>query len=141
MITRLDAVWRWLAPALVLGCSFVILWQLINAADGFVSNDDYYHAGIAAQIGAQGRLRVDFPWLPYSILSPERFVDHHLLYHLYLMPWVMVGGMAGAKLAQVSVISALFAVFYELLRRVGCVLRWCGRLGCWRCLRRFCIAC
>ncbi|NOG50667.1 MAG: hypothetical protein HND48_15495 [Chloroflexi bacterium] len=64
----------------------------------------------------QRRLALDFPWLPLTILSPERFVDHHLLYHLYLAPWSHWGGVTGAKLGQIVVASGVFVMLWAVLR-------------------------
>lgn len=98
---------------------FAVLSFLIFAAPGFFGTDDYYHARIATQIIEQGRLNLSFPWLPKTILSLERFTDHHLLYHLYIAPWTSAFGMAGAKLATVSITAGIFAAVWVLLRGVG----------------------
>jgi hypothetical protein len=92
---------------------------LIFATPGFLGNDDYYHARMGGEIAEQGRLALDFPWLPKTILSPDRFVDHHLLYHIYLAPWVHFGGQVGAKLAQVAIAAGVFTAVWSLLRQVG----------------------
>jgi hypothetical protein len=101
---------------------FVILSLLIFATSGFPSGDDYYHARLSAEIFGQRRLAVDFPWLPQTILSPQLFVDHHLLYHLYLAPWVHFGGMEGAKWAQVIIAAGVFLAAWVLMRQLG--VRW-----------------
>ncbi|MBZ0277912.1 MAG: hypothetical protein K8I60_17320 [Anaerolineae bacterium] len=100
------------------GLCFVVLGILIFAAPGFLGTDDYYHARMASQIIEQGRLRVDFPWLPQTILNPQSFVDHHLLYHVYVAPWIYWGGMAGAKLATVSIAAGVFVATWVLLRSI-----------------------
>jgi hypothetical protein len=107
--------------ALVIVC-FALLSLLIFATPGLLGNDDYYHARISDEIIVQGRLAVDFPWLPKTILSPEQFVDHHLLYHVYLAPWVHFDGMSGAKLGQVVIAAAVFLAVWVVLRQVG--VRW-----------------
>lgn len=109
--------WRVVLPALlVFAVGFGVALVLLLATNGFVSNDDYYHARIAAQIIEQGRLRVAFPWLPLTILNPEAFVDHHLLYHLYLSPFMVLGGIAAAKVAQALVVGGLMVAVWSLLR-------------------------
>lgn len=102
--------------------SFAVFGGLIFSASGFVGTDDYYHARISGLIIEQGRLALNFPWLPKTILSPERFVDHHLLYHLYIAPWVHFGGMTGAKLAQAGVAAGGVAAIWLLLRQM--TVRW-----------------
>ncbi|MGQ9889139.1 MAG: hypothetical protein ACUVSX_11715 [Aggregatilineales bacterium] len=95
---------------------FVAALVLLSANSGFVSNDDYYHSRIAAQIIEQRALRLSFPWLPLTILSPDQFVDHHLLYHLYLSPWAYWGGIAGTKIAQAVVVGGVLAAAWGVLR-------------------------
>ena len=107
---------RWLVPLVLFGAGFLLAAFLLSSTVGFVGTDDYYHSRIASQILAQRSLRLDFPWLPLTILAPQHFVDHHLLYHLYLAPWVYWGGIAGAKLAQAVVVGSIVVVFWALLR-------------------------
>ncbi|MCA0457973.1 MAG: hypothetical protein LCI00_28665 [Chloroflexi bacterium] len=129
--SRLSAFqWRvWLPPVFLFGAGFGVALALLLATSGFVSNDDYYHARIAAQIMAQGRLRVDFPWLPLTILNDNAFVDHHLLYHLYLAPWMTWGGVPGAKVAQALVVGGLLVAVWVLLRSLGVRLAAVWTLG------------
>ncbi|MCB9451246.1 MAG: hypothetical protein H6672_07385 [Anaerolineaceae bacterium] len=113
-------------PMLVFGAGFALAYGLLTRIPGFIGTDDYYHSRIATQIIEQHSLRLTFPWLPLTILSPERFVDHHLLYHLYLAPWMYWGGIAGAKLAQSLIVGAIGVTFWSLLRflRVHLALVW-----------------
>jgi hypothetical protein len=97
----------------------ILLALLISSAPGFVGNDDYYHARMGDEILVQGRLAVDFPWLPETILSPDKFVDHHLLYHLYIGPWMHWGGMTGAKLGQIAIVAGAFLAAWALLKQIG----------------------
>lgn len=109
--------WRTvLAGLAVFAVGFGAALVLLMGTAGFISTDDYYHSRIAAQIIEQGSLRVSFPWLPLTILNPEAFVDHHLLYHLYLAPFMTLDGIAGAKAAQAMVVGGIFAAVWWLLR-------------------------
>lgn len=115
--------WRpWIALAAVFAVGFVVALALLSANSGFASNDDYYHSRIAAQIIEQRALRLSFPWLPFTILSPNQFVDHHLLYHMYLSPWAYWGGIAGTKIAQAVVMGGVLAAAWGLLRSLE--VRW-----------------
>lgn len=109
----------WFQGLALYGFCFGALAVLIFAIPGFLGNDDYYHARISALIIEQGRLALDFPWLPQTLLSPERFVDHHLLFHLYLAPWAYFGGLTGAKLGAVSLAAAAFLAAWVMLRGIG----------------------
>lgn len=116
-VSRLSSPWAQ-GAALYLIC-FAVLGALLFSTPGFLGTDDYYHARISAQIVAQGRLALDFPWLPRTILSPERFVDHHLLYHLALALPVHLAGIAGAKLVTAGIAAGVFVAVWALLRQIG----------------------
>lgn len=99
--------------------SFIILSTIIFSTDAFLGTDDYYHARIADQIIEQRQLRLDFPWLPRTILNNDDFTDHHLLFHLYIAPWVHSWGIEGAKYATVSIVAGIFVAVFILLRGIG----------------------
>lgn len=109
--------------------SFVVLSTIIFATPAFLGTDDYYHARIADEIIQQGRLRLDFPWLPLTILDTNHFVDHHLLYHLYVAPFMHLGGITGAKLATVSIAAAVFLATWLLLRQIKVPNAWLWTIG------------
>ncbi|MFN8372394.1 MAG: hypothetical protein U0694_05905 [Anaerolineae bacterium] len=113
-----DKLKLWLYGAALFALSFGLFFALLSSTAGFVGNDDYYHARISAEIIEQGQMAVDFVWLPQTILSPEQFTDHHLLYHLYLAPWVYYGGISGAKIAQAGVAAGVIVALWALLRSV-----------------------
>lgn len=110
-------VWR--QAILIYLISFGVFSLILFATPGFLGTDDYYHVRISAQIIEQGRLALNFPWLPMTLLSPERFVDHHLLFHIYLSPWVVAYGIVGAKLGTISIAAALCLALWALMRQIG----------------------
>lgn len=117
LLSLSPGVW-WQGTVLYLVC-FIILAAIIFAPQGFLGTDDYYHARISDQIIEQGRLRLDFPWLPKTILNDEAFTDHHLLFHLYVAPWVHFGDIQGAKIATASIAAGIFVAVWVLLRGIG----------------------
>ena len=119
----------WLTGTSLLLLALILAFGLLTRVEGFIGTDDYYHSRIAAQIIEQGRLRLNFPWLPMTILSNEQFVDHHLLYHLYVAPFMTLGGITGAKLAQSLVFGAIAVAFWSLLRTVKVHYAWLWTLG------------
>jgi hypothetical protein len=86
-----------------------------NLAD----NDGFYHMRMGALIREQG-LRVSFPWLPLTILGPNAFYDHHLLFHVYLSLFGGNGSEAalllGAKIASVIMPALACMAIWWLLR-------------------------
>jgi hypothetical protein len=119
-----STVQAFLTAAVLFSFSFALCAALVMSVEGFISTDDYYHARIADEIIQQRALAVDFPWLPQTILSPDRFVDHHLLFHLYVAPWMHFGGLTGAKLAAVSITAAAVVAGWLLLRRAQVPAAW-----------------
>jgi hypothetical protein len=106
--------------------AFAIFAMLLFSSPAFFSTDDYYHARVSEQMVLQGKLNLDFPWLPLTILSPERFVDHHLLYHMWIAYPVYWWGMTGAKLATVALAAAGVLAAWIMLRgiHVRCPAIW-----------------
>ncbi len=78
--------------------------------------DSYYHVKMAELLQDQGVLQ-QFPWLYFTILR-DRYVDHHLLFHILLMPFIdLFGPIFGAKLFQVLVVASAFLFFYLILKK------------------------
>lgn len=117
--TRSASLRTLLTGAALYAAAFAVFTALIFAAPGYFGNDDYYHARISAEIWRQGRLALDFPWLPLTILSADRFVDHHLLFHMFVAPWVTLAGMAGAKLATASIAAGVVLAVWALFRQIS----------------------
>jgi hypothetical protein len=78
--------------------------------------DGYYHARFTALMLQQGVIH-EFPWLPLTTLG-QAFADHHLLYHISLMPAVYwMGPLVGIKVMQALYVVLLVVVLYHLLKR------------------------
>jgi hypothetical protein len=95
-------LWLYAASLLTI---FITLFAFVQfGTPHLADNDGYYHVRMAQLIRSQG-LRINFPWLPLTILKQDSFYDHHLLYHVYLALFVGDGQaehmVLGAKLASV----------------------------------------
>lgn len=106
---------------------FAVLFAYVQwGTPGLAGNDGYYHVKMGWLMRQQG-LKVEFPWLPLTILNGDAFYDHHLLYHAYLALFAPVdpavdGGMAltqGAKIASVIMPALAFLAIWWLLRGQG----------------------
>lgn len=113
-----------LLQAATLLALFIALFAFIQyGTPALAGTDGYYHIKMGYLIRQQG-LKPDFPWLPYTILNPTDFYDHHLLYHVYLALFASVdpavdGGLAltqGAKFASILMPSLAFVAIWWLLR-------------------------
>ncbi len=89
----------------------------LHADATFADPDSFYHAQMAVRLAQHG-LVTDFPWLAQTVLG-DAYIDHHLLYHVLLIPFVTwLPPLAGLKLATVLFAAVAVATFHWLLRRL-----------------------
>src|SRR5207244_12968646 len=68
----------------------VLLFAYIQfAGPNIVDYDGYYHIKMAQLIREEG-IPTPFPWLPYTVLSEDRYTDHHLLFHILQVPFTFI---------------------------------------------------
>jgi hypothetical protein len=112
------------AQSFILFALFVALLAVVQfSTDALVGTDGYYHARMGLLIRQEG-LRPDFPWLPLTILNPEAFYNHHLLYHVFLAFFAATdplvdGGQAliqSIKVASIIMPALAFLAVWWLLR-------------------------
>jgi asparagine N-glycosylation enzyme membrane subunit Stt3 len=117
----------WLIHALTaLVFSGTILAYIQFAGPNIVDYDGYYHIKTAYLIREQG-MPLNFPWLKFTILDEARYTDHHMLLHVFQMPFTFIGDLGlAAKLSSVALAAIAFTIFYLLLRRyeIGYPLLW-----------------
>jgi hypothetical protein len=110
----------------------LIFWQLQFSTSAICCGDfdGYYHIRWTKELWDSIRTHTfvpSFPWLPLTTLNPKDYVDHHLLFHLILIPFVRSADpRLGAKIS-----SALFGglavtlCYWLLIRyRIRYVLVW-----------------
>lgn len=104
--------------AVLIGYAFALQF----ATPHLGSLDAYYHIRYSALLADAGWRSFPPPFadLPLTILSADRYVDHHLLFHLWLVPFAQGDLILGAKLAAALGAAAAFLSAYGLLlwRRV-----------------------
>jgi len=94
------------------------LWVQLGAK-GIIGLDGYYHIRYAELLRQAGRIAIPFPWLPTTILNPQDFTDHHLLFHLLLIPFTLGDLIVGAKVAAVLFATAATLVWFAVARLQG----------------------
>lgn len=98
---------------------FLVFFTFLSAGQfstpHLVGNDGYYHIKMAYLMRTEG-LKPDFPWMPFTILNQESFVNHHFLFHVFLIPFTFGDLIEGAKLASVLFPTAAFLAVWWLLR-------------------------
>lgn len=95
-------------------------WTILQfATPNIIGYDGYYHIKIAEVMRRAGfaGLRLDFIWLPLTILGPNAFADHHYLYHILLIPFTYLDLTLGAKIASIVFPALAFLTIAWSLRR------------------------
>jgi hypothetical protein len=100
---------------LAIACGLMAYIQF-NPNNPYLSEfDSYYHVKMAELLQHQG-VPQQFPWLYFTTLR-DAYVDHHLLFHVLLIPFVnLFDPIYGAKLFQVVVVALAFVLFYLVLK-------------------------
>src|SRR3990172_9453302 len=110
-----------------LGAGFIVVglifWKLQFSTDAICCGDfdGYYHIKLSRMLWDSIRSR-SFPpiftWLPHTTLNPNDYVDHHLLFHIFQMPFTWFGDLRlGAKIASVLFATLAVVSCYWLLLR------------------------
>jgi hypothetical protein len=98
--------------------------------------DGYYHirwASLLWENFSQGKWLPRFEWLPLTVLSPEKYADHHFLFHLAQIPFLwFFEPVTAAKVAAVFFSTAAVFSVYWLLYRYGVdyLLVWFAAILC-----------
>jgi len=87
-----------------------------SATPNIIGIDGYYHVRVAALMREHGP-RLDFPWLQLTILNPERYADHHFLFHALQVPFTFGDTRTGAKMASVLFATLGLYISYLFLAR------------------------
>jgi len=110
----------------------IIFWQLQFSTNAICCGDfdGYYHVKWSRVLWEGMKARTfppAFPWLPLTTLNPKDYVDHHLLFHIFQIPFVAFSDpRLGAKIASVIFAAlALLSCFWLLLKyRIRYPLVW-----------------
>ena len=99
--------------AVLIGFAFALQFSTANLG----SVDGYFHIRYSALLRAAGwrGFPPEFPWLPLTILAPDRYYDHHLLFHVWLSLFAGRDLILGAKLASACGAAAAFLAAYGFL--------------------------
>lgn len=81
------------------------------------SIDGYFHIRYSALVrdGGWRAFPPEFPWLPLTILSADRYFDHHFLFHWWLALFAGMDLVIGAKIAAAIGAAVAFISVYVVL--------------------------
>src|SRR5207253_7241497 len=110
-----------IAGAVAIG---VIFWWLQFSTGAICCGDfdGYYHIKWAQMLWQNFRAKhfspPSFIWLPLTTLNPHDYVDHHLLFHIILIPFTWFRDLqTGAKVAAAIFASlAVFSCYWLVVR-------------------------
>jgi hypothetical protein len=85
------------------------------------SIDGYFHIRYSALLRDAGwrGFPPEYPWLPLTILAPDRYFDHHFLFHWWLALFTGIDLVMGAKIAAAIGAAAAFVTLYGVLVHFG----------------------
>ena len=110
-----QSVWQMVAAYALLIVVAASVFGYLQLDLTFADPDSFYHAKMALLL-RDGGVTTEFPWLSATTLR-YAYVDHHLLYHLLLIPFVtFFDPLIGLKIATVVLAVAAVVGFYWLLR-------------------------
>ena len=120
---------QFLAGALAIG---IIFWQLQFSTDSICCGDydGYYHIKWTRVLWEGIRHRTfppAFPWLPLTTLNSKDYVDHHLLFHIFQIPFAAFSDpRLGAKIGSAIFGGlAVLSCFWLLMKyRIRYPLVW-----------------
>jgi hypothetical protein len=128
------------AAQLIIGALFIVtVFSVLQNSTGAIccgDYDGYYHikwSRILWESLRHGNFPPQFVWLPLTTLNPHDYVDHHLLFHVFQIPFTFGELRSGAKLSSVIFASlAVFSCYWMLLHfRIRYPLIWLlALLGC-----------
>jgi hypothetical protein len=93
------------------------LFSYLQTVGTFADPDSFYHAKLTILLRDTGIVR-EFPWTQSSLYK-DIFIDHHLGYHLLLIPFVSVF----PELVGLQIATVLFATF-SVLAVLWCLKKW-----------------
>src|ERR1043165_7108021 len=127
---------QFLAGALAIG---ILFWELQFSTDSICCGDydGYYHIKWTRVLWEGIKSRTfppAFPWLPLTTLNPKDYLDHHLVFHIFQIPFAAFSDpRLGAKIGSAIFGGlAVLSCFWLLLKyRIHYPLVWLiAVLGC-----------
>ena len=108
------------AGAIAIG---LIFWKLQYSTSAICCGDydGYYHIKWSRMLWEslrQGTFPPQFTWLPLTTLDPRNYVDHHLLFHIFQIPFTWFGDLRVAAKVSATIFASLavFSCYWLVIR-------------------------
>lgn len=105
----------------VLATSFlwsVAIYLILRGSGTIIDADGFYHIQISDIMRERMSIIRNFEWATCSTWT-DSFYDKDLLFHIYLVPFTLLGKVAGAKLATVTAVFFIAVAIGYMLRDAG----------------------
>jgi len=100
----------------IVPCLFMAFFQFSPNMPLFSGEDSFYHTGMAKFILGHGIVQ-KFPWLYFTHLN-QNFIDHQLLFHLLLIPFLKIfGENYGPKIMVMLFFALSFVILYLIFKK------------------------
>ena len=103
---------------------FGVMARIEFAGPAILDNDGYYHIKWSKILRESAPHLPPFKSLPLTTLEEDRYVDHHFLFHVLLMPFTFGDLRVGAKLAAAVFSSVALTSLFALLVVYNVPYRW-----------------
>ena len=103
---------------------FAVMARIEFAGPAILDNDGYYHIRWSKMLRESAPHLPKFTYLPLTTLSEDRYVDHHFLFHVLLIPFTFGDLRIGAKVAAVLFSTLGLAMLFWLMVAYRVRFRW-----------------
>jgi hypothetical protein len=101
-----------------------VMMRIEFAGPAILDNDGYYHIRWSKMLRESAPRLPKFTCLPLTTLSEDRYVDHHFLFHVLLIPFTFGDLRLGAKLAAALFSTLGIAMCFWVLVAYRVRFRW-----------------
>jgi hypothetical protein len=106
-----------------------VMTRIEFAGPAILDNDGYYHIRFSKLLWESAPHLPRFTYLPLTTLSEDRYVDHHFLFHILLVPFTFGDLRLGAKLAAILFSALGLTMSFWLLVAYRVRFRWVWLVG------------
>lgn len=115
---QLQQFWKeneWLGVLCIFYLSVIVFSAWVSPTS-FTDPDAFYHMKVTEILIQNHGPITNFVWLPFTTLH-DAYVDHHLLYHIFLIPFFyLLGTVMGMKVATFLLAASTVTLFYIALK-------------------------
>jgi hypothetical protein len=109
-------------------CAFILIFAAMLRIEfggpAILDNDGYYHIRWSSMLRQSLPHLPAFEWLPLTTLNAHDYVDHHFLFHVFLIPFTFGDLRVGAKIAAVLFSTVALTSLFWLLVANEVAYRW-----------------